>query len=595
MVLSEWFAGVLHLIPSEGQGFQCCDSDPRALERLTLIARITNPVVGAGPLRAQVGDLLDQVREAYAVDACVVRTLEEPDLVLLAATGIPLDQLKERLPAHEGISHRIIAERRPFTIDDVITERTTANLAAKARGDAAKYWFLSYAGAPLLVEDRVVGLLGIYLTREHRRFSESELNHLQIVANHIAISIVNDRLYRELEQKRSELQTQIHQREVAEERYRETEEQLRHAQRMDALGRLAGGVAHDFNNLLTAILGSAGYLAETIRTEDDAKTKESLACIDEAATRAAKLTHQLLAFSRRQPNQPTVLDLRRLVGDLTSLLRRLVPESIELTIQCGDQPCPVRADANQIEQVVINLVVNARDAIERTGRIEVCCERVPGEKLIALTVRDDGVGMSAEVANRVFEPFFTTKPAGQGVGLGLSTAYGIVQQAGGRITVSSSPGAGTSFCVELPICIESETVQTSAPLRGGRERGQEVVLVCEDETLVRQTVCMTLKNAGYTVVEAASGAIALQRANECPVPIDLLLTDMVMPGMDGRELADRLRVDHPGLRCLLVSGYLGEHETAETKPRTWEQVLPKPFTPSVLLKRVRDVIDTRVS
>ncbi len=496
----------------------------------------------------------------------------------------------------------MIHERRTLSIEDVETESATALLASDARSDATKYWFRSYAGAPLLVENRAVGVLGIYSTQRERRFTESELNYLQIVANHIAISIINDRLYRELMENRSELQRQIQERERAESRRLAMEEQLRHAQRMEALGQLAGGVAHDFNNLLTVILGGTEFLLNAPWPTPPPESIDWLTRIDDAATRACNLARQLLAFSRRQPNNPTVFDLTHLVRALEGILRRLIREDIELSFCCEGRPCTVRADVGQMEQVIINLVVNARDAIPGRGQIEVACMRAPcgshgtlAENLASdqehalLAVRDSGVGMDSHTLQHVFEPFFTTKAPGAGTGLGLSTAYGIVKQAGGDISVESARGHGTTFRVFLPIHQPTETFSVRADAGRGALRGTETVLVCEDEILVRQVICKTLSAAGYKVLEAHDGEAAVELARANAGAVDLLITDMVMPGVNGRELASRLHEAIPGLPCLIVSGYLGDVVDTGTVPRPWEHVLPKPFGPRALLECVRDV------
>ncbi|MBN1510432.1 MAG: response regulator, partial [Phycisphaerae bacterium] len=579
------------------------DSSARTLERLTLIAQITNPVVGAGPLRVQVSSLLEQVCSAYGVDASVVRTLEGSDLELLAAVGIPICQLCGRLPADVGIARELIHERKPLAIENVETKSTTALLASDARRDATKYWFRSYAGAPLLVENRAVGVLGIYSTQGERRFTESELNHLQIVANHIAISIINDRLYRELIENRSELQRQIRERERAEKNRRAMEEQLRHSQRMEALGQLAGGVAHDFNNLLTVILGGTEFLLNDAGPTHSPASIDWITRIDEAARRACNLARQLLAFSRKQPNNPTVFDLSHLVRDLEGILRRLIREDIELSLCCEERPCTIRADAGQLEQVIINLVVNARDAIPGRGQIEIACMRAPcgshgtlAENLASdqehalLAVRDSGVGMDFPTMQHIFEPFFTTKAPGAGTGLGLSTAYGIVKQAGGDISVESASGHGSTFRVFLPIHAPIETFSVRADAGRGPLRGTETVLVCEDEALVRQVICKTLSSAGYKILEAHDGDAAVELARANAGAVDLLITDMVMPGMNGRELASRLHEAIPGLPCVIVSGYLGDVTDCGSAPRPWEHVLPKPFGPRALLECVRDVL-----
>ncbi len=578
------------------------DSSAHELERLTLIAQITNPIVGAGPLESQVRSLLEQVCLAYGVDASVVRTLEGEELELLAAVGIPACQLGRRLPANVGIARQLIHECRALAIENVETEPTTALLASDARRNPTTYWFRSYAGAPLLLENRAIGILGIYSARLERRFTASELNHLQIVANHIAISIVNDRLYRQLMENRGELQRQMQERERAERLHRAAEEQLRHAQRMEALGQLAGGVAHDFNNLLTVILAGTESLLNPNPPASPSESIEWAARIDDAARRASNLARQLLAFSRKQPSNPTVFDLTQMLRDLEGILRRLIREDIELSLCCEARPCTIRADAGQIEQAIINLVVNARDAISGHGQIEIACMRTPCGGLATLAeglahdrehallaVRDSGVGMDSQTLQRVFEPFFTTKEPGAGTGLGLSTAYGIIKQAGGDISVESARGHGSTFRVFLPIHQPIEGVSVSVDPDRGPQHGTETILVCEDDAPVRQIICQTLRAAGYSVLEAHDGEAAMELARTHAGAIDLLITDMIMPGVNGRELALRLHEMIPALPCLIVSGYLGDGMELGHRPRSWERVLPKPFGPRTLLECVRDV------
>jgi two-component system cell cycle sensor histidine kinase/response regulator CckA len=583
----------VHRPPSRPLG----EVSAEALERLTLIAQLTSPVLGAAALRAQVSSLLEQVQSAYDVDACVVRTLEDGQLELLAAVGVPHSQLAERHPAGVGIARRMIEERRPLAIEHVEAESATAPLAIAARGDPSKFQFVAYAGAPLLLETRVIGIIGVYSRHASRRFTDSELSHLQIVANHIASAIVNDRLYRELSDSRSALQREIHERERAESRRAAAEEQLRHAQRMESLGQLAGGVAHDFNNLLTVILGSTELLGRDQR-HGDSKSRATIERIEGAARRANNLTKQLLAFSRKQPNNPTVFDLNALLRDLYEMLRRLVEADIDLVVQGCEAPCLVRADPGQIEQVVINLVVNARDAVTRGGRIEIACGRdAPAAETDAaparavLTVRDNGCGMDAATTKRVFEPFFTTKRPGAGTGLGLSTAYGIVKQAAGDISVASAAGVGTTFTVALPLQDRGPTATATRGTPVSRSRGGEAVLVCEDEADVREVIRLALTSAGYEVHTARDAQEALLRVNHEALELDLLITDAVMPGMTGRQLADELRNRHPELRCIIISGYLGKVLDGAVETDATVRVLAKPFGPRELLACVREVLN----
>jgi PAS domain S-box-containing protein len=388
----------------------------------------------------------------------------------------------------------------------------------------------------------------------------------------------------------------------AEERAR-LEEQLRQSQRMEAVGRLAGGIAHDFNNLLTAIQGYGDLALARLAEEDD--LRHELDEIRRAADRAAQLTRQLLAFGRRQMLQPVVLDLNAIVSDMESMLRRLIGEDVELVTVLEPTLGTVRADPSQLQQVLMNLVVNARDAMPRGGRLTVetwnaeithgaMRERValqPGDYAI-LSVSDTGSGMAPDVRERIFEPFFTTKEAGDGSGLGLATVYGIVKQSGGYIWVDSAPGAGTSFRIYLPMdggAVEVP-VERAEP---APSRGDETVLLAEDEESVRTMVRRVLEEQGYTVLAAASGREALDLAHGHTGVIDLVLTDVVMPGMDGGELVEAVRRLRPKVRSICMSGYAEGAVRPETLGET--TFLQKPFSPSALTRIVRQVLEDRVA
>jgi len=380
------------------------------------------------------------------------------------------------------------------------------------------------------------------------------------------------------------------------------EEQLRQAQRLEAVGRLAGGVAHDFNNILTAIDGYNDMLLDSL-DPDDARRFDALE-VKRAAERAADLTRQLLAFSRRQVLQPRVIDLNELVPDLESLLRRTIGEDVSLETLYAESHALVKADRGQLEQVLMNLAVNARDAMPDGGRLTIQTGSVtlagplaetlelPAGAYVELTVRDTGVGMDDQTRAQVFEPFFTTKASGEGTGLGLATAYGIVRQSGGQIRVESEPGRGTAFHVLLPVAPAGEA---PAPSRGERERpksGSETMLLVEDEDMVRRLARLSLERRGYRVLEAAGADEALRLAAEFDEPIHLLLTDIVMPGMNGRALAERLAGDRPETRVLFMSGYPDDAIVRHGISEADVAFLEKPFSPDDLAEKVREVLDT---
>src|SRR6266568_6920285 len=352
------------------------------------------------------------------------------------------------------------------------------------------------------------------------------------------------------------------------------EQQLRQAQKMEAVGRLAGGVAHDFNNILTAITGHAELLLEDLGLNDPRR-----ADVDEirrSAERAAGLTRQLLAFSRQQVLQPKVVDLNALVLDMDKLLRRLIGEDVELATVLDPVLGRVKADPGQLEQVIVNLAVNARDAMPDGGK---------------LTLSDTGIGRDEESQAHAFEPFFTTKPRGQGTGLGLAMVYGTVKQSGGFIWVYSEPGHGATFKIYLPR-VDTPTEAAALPAPAVQPaRGSETVLLAEDEPAVRAIAQQALERHGYTVLAAPSGADALARAAQHGATIHLLLTDVVMPGMSGRDLADRLTAQRPGIRLLYISAYTDNAIVRHGMLEPGLAYLQKPFRPDALVRKVREVLD----
>ncbi len=380
------------------------------------------------------------------------------------------------------------------------------------------------------------------------------------------------------------------------------EEQLRQAQKMEAIGQLAGGVAHDFNNLLTTILGYSDLVLS--RISEAHPIREDLEEIRRAGERAASLTRQLLAFSRRQVLEPKVLDLNVLVRDLQKMLRRLIGEDVDLVTALGEAIGPVRADPGQIEQVVLNLAVNARDAMPRGGILTIetadveldesyALEHAPVQSgsYVMLAVADTGTGMSAETKSHMFEPFFTTKGKGKGTGLGLATVYGIVKQSGGYIWVYSELGRGTTFKIYLPRIDGSaeEAKRRSAAVRPAG--GSETVLLVEDEEAVRALSRSILESYGYRVLEAEGPHAAMEMAQRHETPIQLILTDVVMPDMDGADLVSRLAPLHPEAKVLFMSGYTDDAVVRHGMITEGGHFLQKPFTPASLAAKVREVLD----
>jgi PAS domain S-box-containing protein len=382
---------------------------------------------------------------------------------------------------------------------------------------------------------------------------------------------------------------------------RRLEEQLQQAQRLESIGQLAGGVAHDFNNILTVILSCAGEIGEDLAAGVAAR-QEHVKEIVSSSERARDLTRQLLAFARKQVIEPVPLDLNHVVRGSEKLLRRILGEDVVLAVDPQPELWAVKCDAGQLEQVILNVAVNARDAMPAGGRLtietrnvalESDLEAAPGE-YVRLVVRDSGVGMTPEVKAHLFEPFFTTKPQGQGTGLGLATVYGIVKQSEGHIRVQSEPGQGSRFEILLPRT--KEAVPPARPAASTAARGgHETVLVVEDEPLVQKVTVRALRRGGYTVLVAGTGQEALALDPGALQGVKLLVTDVVMPSMDGRALADALRRHHPDLQVLYVSGYTRDAIAQRGVLDEGIEFLAKPFTSTALLARVRELLDGRAS
>jgi CheY-like chemotaxis protein len=378
-----------------------------------------------------------------------------------------------------------------------------------------------------------------------------------------------------------------------------TQQQLAQAQKMEAVGRLAGGVAHDFNNLLTVIQGYGELLAEALA--GDPEKRESVGEIVKAAERASALTRQLLAFSRQQVLETHVLDVGAVVADTEKMLKRLIGEDVEIAVVAPPALGRVKADPGQVSQVLLNLALNARDAMPEGGRLSIelanesldaplaaANDEIPPGRYVVLSVTDTGSGMDAETSSHVFEPFFTTKERGKGTGLGLATVYGIVRQSGGYVAVKTAPGAGTTFRIYLPRCDEPTTsgIRRSVASR----RGTETILLVEDEAAVRALTRTVLERRGYSVLVAEGGAAALDVLARDSRPVHVLLTDLLMPGMNGRDLASRVRALRPATRIVFMSGYAADH-APDFAGDPAAVFLSKPFTERDLVAKIREVLD----
>ena len=381
---------------------------------------------------------------------------------------------------------------------------------------------------------------------------------------------------------------------------RQLEEQFRQAQKMEAVGRLAGGVAHDFNNLLMVINGYTEVLLDQLDVSSDMHSK--VQAIQQAADRAATLTRQLLAFSRKQVLELKVIDVNSVIADMERLLRPLIGENIELVTRLSSDAGRTRADAGQLEQVIMNLVVNAKDSMPEGGRISIRSMNIavrqnvgehrfiqPGRYAV-IAVADTGHGMDRETQSRIFEPFFTTKEKGKGTGLGLSTVYGIVKQSNGYVFAESQIGSGTTFYVYLPRVEDAATELGPVPTQDNEKGGCETVLLVEDEDSVRELVRVTLSSRGYKVLEAEHGEAGLRVAEETNGTIDILVTDVVMPGIGGRELAKRIQSKRPNIKVLYLSGYTEDAISTQGALTPGTAFLQKPFTLQNLAKKVREVL-----
>jgi signal transduction histidine kinase/ActR/RegA family two-component response regulator len=527
-----------------------------------------------------------------------------------AALPLGVDQAGRPVVLHllRSLSATVAPFRRALLIDLSIFGLVAVGLAGVGAAAATRSTLRPFRGFVEFM--RSVAASGNYRARYATGEAPSEIRTLNETYQDLIASL--RRQHDELEQRTADLAEahqrllrQIEERESAERALQESEEQLRHAQKMEALGTLAGGVAHDFNNLLSVIMSYVELLLN--ERSPEGHWRPDLEQIRHAAQRAALLTQQLLAFGRKQVLQPRVLDLNQVVAGMETMLGRLVREDIRLTTSPGLAIPRIKADHGQIEQVIVNLAVNARDAMPtggtlviRTGSVDLAQPRlgrhatVPPGRWVTLSVEDTGSGIDPDLLPHIFEPFFTTKEAGKGTGLGLAMVYGIVQQSGGVVLVETTPGQGTTFTVYLPAVPVTDGAMTPDGVPMAAPHGTETILLVEDEEPVRLLAQRILKDHGYDVMAAGSGAEALDRIREFPGRIHLMLTDVIMPAMSGRELADQVAVERPDTRVLFVSGYTDDALARHGVLRDGTHLLHKPFTPRTLAERVRRALDEPV-
>jgi len=558
----------------------------RAEERLTAQYAVTRVLAEARTLEEAVPKVMQAVGQNLEWDcgifwrvdkaAGLLRCLDQWHNTRAKVDAFLAATWERAFKLNEGLPGRIWAGRKAAWITDVVHDGNFPR-----QQEAREVGFHGAFGFPVRVGGEIEGVIELY-SRQVRVPDEELLKMIDDIG--LKLEQFGDRAQ-------------------AGDALRQAEAQLRQSQKMEAVGRLAGGVAHDFNNLLTVIRGYSELLLARLGPDDS--MRRDMEEVKKAADRASGLTRQLLAFSRRQYIAPKVIDLNALITNMDGMLRRLLGEDIvELGIELHPQVGAIRADSGQIEQVIMNLALNARDAMPKGGRLTIETRNVtignqtslnpgivkPG-RYVLLTVRDTGHGMDAETQSHLFEPFFTTKEKGKGTGLGLSTVYGIVKQNGGSIVVESRPEQGAIFNIYFPMVQLSVEDGVGAKDIASPVHGRETILLVEDEPAVRGLVHETLRLHGYTVLEARHGIEALMTGAKHQGPIHMLLTDVVMPQMSGPEVAEKIQVIRPGIKVLYMSGY-PDHPVFERGGISREtSFLPKPFTPNVLAKKVRDVLD----
>jgi signal transduction histidine kinase len=552
------------------------------LERLLETSRELSKIQPVESLLAKIAEACGHLLDS---DSVGIRIREEDDLVLASAYGDAREAMPTpRLKIGESLSGTVAATGEPLIVSDAARD---LRMAPAHREAFRRGGYKAFLGVPLILGPQVLGVLSVR-TRREPGFSLEDLALAMAFAAQAAIALENSRLYQETQRAYEELSR--------------TQEQLTQARKMEAVGRLAGGIAHDFNNLLTVMIGRSQLLLRRLGAQDP--VRRDIELIEQTADRAADLTRQLLAFSRKQVLQPTVLDLNAVVANMAEMLRRLIGEDIALVTALDPALGHVKADLGQIEQIVMNLAANARDAMSKGGRLtletanaelDVAYARHhvdvrPGPHVM-LAVSDTGIGMTPETQAQIFEPFFTTKGPGVGTGLGLATVYGIVKQSDGHIWVYSEPGRGTTFKICLPRVQEAVDSSAARPGLPESARGYETILLVEDELAVRELARDVLSAHGYTVLEAQNGREALRISERHSGPIHLMLTDVVMPEMSGQELASRLAALRPTMPVVYMSGYTDAAVVHHGVLDPGTIFLQKPFTPDALARKIRQVLD----
>lgn len=567
------------------------------------------------------GELFRVVAEQVSLatgDACTVRLLSEdrawlqpvavhhPNPQILSAMAEVMKQTAQR--ATTGIWQPIIDDRKSIRLL-VSPEAMPPGASPQQIEFMNRFPIRQIMGVPLVARSRVIGGISLVRYKSEPLYSLEDELFMRDLADRAALAIDNARLItaerhaRETAERAEAIaRKELEERRKVEAALAESERKFLHAQKMEAVGRLAGGVAHDFNNILSVVLSYSEMLRDELSQGDP--LREDLDQINQAGQRAATLTRQLLAFSRQQVLDPRVLSINSVISDVEKMLRRILGADVDLTLHLDANLANCKLDPGQLEQILMNLIINAKDAMPSGGRlmIETANVMLDSEYVLAhpeaslgpnvvLAVSDTGTGMDQETLTRIFEPFFTTKPKEKGTGLGLSTVYGIVKQSGGSIWVYSEIGSGTTFKIYFPHASEPRGGFGVPLTKVVNLRGSETVLLVEDEEQLRTLVRTILRGAGYNVLEASNGGEALLLYEQYTARIHLLLTDVVMPKMSGRQLAERLIEVRRDLKVLYMSGYTEDAIIHHGILTSGINYLQKPLTPDLLLRKVRQVLD----
>ena len=534
--------------------------------RLTGLSSLFDGMVEVGgrlDLESALETLAEHVRVALQAEQSSVFLLDPDDhLSCRAVSGRDAEFIRgARVRTGEGISGWVAANNEPLVLNDRDMRERFPLQVKRARQISTGLC------VPISLRDEVIGVLNVTRIESGPPFTDEDARLVTVFASHVAIAI------RRIEESARE-------------------EEVHQSQKMEALGRLAGGVAHDYNNLLTVILTYAGTVLRGLPAGSPLTTAAER--LRDAADRCATLTRQLLTFSRKQALTLSVIDLNESVRTTGDILRRVIGENIDLSLDLAPEPGHIEADRGQVDQVILNLALNARDAMPKGGHLVLRTGAATNAQgsFVVLEVSDTGLGMDPETRAHLFEPFFTTKEMGKGTGLGLASVYAVVKRASGHITVSSEPGRGATFRVYFPRAVDAPSVQAPRAHTPAEHAGNETILVAEDEDVVRELVTEILAASGYRVIDAHDGFDALERFRTRVDEIDLVLTDVVMPRVSGGELARRVAELRPGVPVLFMSGYTGD-ELAKHGMRDVSRLLEKPFTPEALLESVRRALAER--